>query len=389
MDMKLKGDQSTTRALNRRLLLNLLRREGEISRAALSARTGLSPAAVTSVVAELIGEEIIVEGDAAKSSGGRKPIPVRINYASRYSIGLKLMHRRIEATLTDLATAVIRSGSIVFSDDHPTTVADAAAAAVDTLLPDGRERAPRLIGVGLAMPGIIDARKGVCVVSQRLGWENVAIAELLANRVHVPVWVENDVKTFAIAQQLFGHGRQRNSVLVLIVGTGVGAGLVFNGQMYRGARFAAGEIGFPDHRTVRLQSRVSWHERLQRASSPGDLGDGGSPGPLGSPRRPRQGDCRRNTRGDRVRPRNSGQEIGRRLAGMIDLVDPEVVIIGGELVRFGPTLIMPILEAVKAYSFAAPPPVEVDWENNVWSRGASALATQHFFDFESMQGLIA
>ena len=261
MDMKLKGDQSTTRALNRRLLLNLLRREGEISRAALSARTGLSPAAVTSVVAELIGEEIIIEGDAAKSSGGRKPIPVRINYASRYSIGLKLMHRQIEATLTDLATAVIRSGSIVFSDDHPTTVADAAAAAVDTLLPDGRERAPRLIGVGLAMPGIIDARKGVCVVSQRLGWENVAIAELLANRVHVPVWVENDVKTFAIAQQLFGHGRQRNSVLVLIVGTGVGAGLVFNGQMYRGARFAAGEIGFPDHRIVRLQSRVSWHER--------------------------------------------------------------------------------------------------------------------------------
>lgn len=388
MDMKLKGDQSTTRALNRRLLLNLLRREGEISRAALSARTGLSPAAVTSVVAELIGEEIIVEGDAAKSSGGRKPIPVRINYASRYSIGLKLMHRRIEATLTDLATAVIRSGSIVFSDDHPTTVADAAAAAVDTLLPDGRERAPRLIGVGLAMPGIIDARKGVCVVSQRLGWENVAIAELLANRVHVPVWVENDVKTFAIAQQLFGHGRQRNSVLVLIVGTGVGAGLVFNGQMYRGARFAAGEIGFPDHRIVRLQSRVSWHERYSEPALQATWAMVARQDPSGPPE-----DLARAIAAEIPAAiafaRDSGQEIGRRLAGMIDLVDPEVVIIGGESVRFGPTLIMPILEAVKAYSFAAPPPVEVDWENNVWSRGASALATQHFFDFESMQGLIA
>ena len=72
---------------------------------------------------------------------------------------------------------------------------------------------------------------------------------------------------------------------------------------------------------------------------------------------------------------------------MVDLIDPEVVILGGEAVRFGAPFVDPIRAAFRDYSFAAPPPVEVDWENDVWSRGASALATQHFFDFENARGL--
>ena len=81
-----------------------------------------------------------------------------------------------------------------------------------------------------------------------------------------------------------------------------------------------------------------------------------------------------------------GREIGRRLVSIIDLIDPEVVIIGGEAVRFGSALIAPLANVVKETSFGAPPPVEIDWDSEVWSRGASALAIQQFFDFESMAG---
>ena len=259
--MKLKGDQSTTRALNRRLILNLLKNEGEMSRVEIAARSSLSPSAVTGVVAELVSEGFVVEGDAGKSSGGRKPIPVRIDYGQRCSIGLKLMPERLDVVLTNLATEPIRRLLIPLADCNPKTVADAAAAAVDALVPDAKERAEKLIGVGLAMPGIIDVVLGVCRVSQRLGWENVPIAELLARRINVPVWIENDVKTFAIAQQLFGHARGRNSALVLIVGTGVGVGLIFNGQIHRGARCAAGEIAFPASGLATLEERATWHER--------------------------------------------------------------------------------------------------------------------------------
>ncbi|TRC83241.1 ROK family protein [Mesorhizobium sp. WSM4310] len=81
-----------------------------------------------------------------------------------------------------------------------------------------------------------------------------------------------------------------------------------------------------------------------------------------------------------------GREIGHRLSGLIDLIDPEVVIVGGEAARFGPALIEPLLATVRESSFATPPPIEIDWDNNVWSRGASALAIQQFFDFESTAG---
>ncbi len=264
--MKLKGDQSTTRALNRRLVLNLLKNDGEMSRAGLSARCGLSPAAVTGVVAELIVDGFVVEGDAGKSNGGRRPIPVRIDYASRFSIGFKLMPESLEAVLTNLATEPVRSLSIPLSDCRPDIVADAAKTAVERLLPDASERGAKLIGVGLALPGIIDANLGVCRVSHRLEWKNVDIANLLMRRIKAPVWIENDVKTFAIAQQLFGYGRGRNSALILIIGTGVGVALIFDGKIHRGARFAAGEIGIPATGKAKLEERVSWDTRYSETA---------------------------------------------------------------------------------------------------------------------------
>ncbi|NEI48006.1 ROK family protein [Rhizobium leguminosarum] len=385
--MALKVDQGTAKALNRRLALNLLRREGGLSRGELAAKTGLSNAAITGLVSELIEEGFLKEGESTQSTGGRKPVLVELDYAARYSIGLKLMSDRLEAVLTDLSTEPLAATVIALSDVEPETVAEASRQAVQQLIPDSNLRSEKLIGVGLAMPGLIDVEHGVCRVSHRFGWHNIPIASLLAEQVHVPVWVDNDVNAFAIAQQLFGAARRRSSALVLIIGTGVGSALIFHGQIHRGARFAAGEIGFavdgggvkPDalsnwgHRFAEPAIERQWVElcatsvgrkpvRLQEAA---ESGDPQAVELLGS----------------------IGRDIGIRLVGMIDLVDPEVVIVGGEAIRFGKALIDPMIEAVKQYSFEVPPPIEIDWENNIWSRGASALAIQKFFDFESADGV--
>lgn len=385
--MKLKADQNTTRAMNRRLILNCLRREGDLSRVEIAAMTGLSPAAVTGVTAGLIDEGIVVEGKSTQSSGGRRPTPLSIDYARHWSIGFKLTEGRLEGTLTDLSTRTIGTCELPLSDHGPVAVAHAVKDGVAMLLRDRREGRQKLVGIGMAMPGLVDVDRGICLVSQRLGWRDVPIAEMIASQISVPVWVDNDVNAFAIAQQLFGHGRRRNSVLVLIVGTGVGAALIFNGQIHRGARFAAGEIGFPVEDgggSTATQDRLDWDRRLTEPAmvsawmeirkrsrrAPAELqqaseaGEGLALDYLGE----------------------VGREIGRRLSGLIDLIDPEVVIVGGEAVRFGPALIDPLVATVKESSFATPPPIEIDWDNNVWSRGASALAIQQFFDFESIAG---
>ena len=382
--MTLKGDQSTTRALNRRLILNCLRREGGLSRVEIAAMTGLSPAAVTGVTAELIDEGMLVEGKGMQSTGGRKPIPLNIDYRQRWSIGFKLMHDRVEGTLTDLSTQPIGTCEVPLSSHDPEAVAAAVENGVATLLETQNSRSCKLVGIGVAMPGLIDVDRGICLEFHDFGWVNVPIAELIAARTSVPVWVDNDVNAFAIAQQLFGYGRTRGSALVLVISAGVGAALIFNGQIHRGARFAAGEIGFlrPDRDNWATNDRLSWNRRLSESGilrGWQELRGGESSNDLQAAAE----------KGDPVAVAylsKVGREIGERLLGMIDLVDPEVVVVGGEAIRFGKALIDPLARAVKENSFGTPPPLEVDWDNDVWLRGASALAIQKFFDFESAAG---
>lgn len=381
--MTLKGDQSTTRALNRRLILNCLRREGSLSRVEIAAKTGLSPAAVTGVTAELINEGMLVEGKGMQSTGGRKPIPLNIDYRQRWSIGFKLTHDKVEGTLTDLSTQPIGTCEIPLSSHDPAAVAAAVEDGASMLLREQKSNSGKLVGIGVAMPGLIDVDRGVCLEFHDFGWVNVPIAELIAARTSVPVWVDNDVNAFAIAQQLFGYGRTRGSALVLVISTGVGAALVFNGQIHRGARFAAGEIGFlrSDKDNWATSDRLSWNRRLSepgiirgwqelRGPEASDLQEAAANGdPLAT-----------------IYLGKIGREIGERLVSMIDLVDPAVVIVGGEAVRFGRALVDPLARAVRENSFGTPPPLEVDWGNNVWLRGAPALAIQKFFDFESAAG---
>lgn len=373
--------------MNRRLILNCLRREGDLSRVEMAAMTGLSPAAVTGVTAEMIDEGIVVEGKGTQSSGGRRPIPLSIDYARHWSIGFKLTEGRLEGTLTDLSTRAISACELPLPDHGPVAVAHAVKEGVAMLMRDRREGRQKLVGIGMAMPGMVDVDRGVCLVSQRLGWRDVPIAEMIASQISVPVWVDNDVNAFAIAQQLFGHGRRRNSVLVLIVGTGVGAALIFNGQIHRGARFAAGEIGFPvedGDGSIATQGRLDWDRRLSEpamVSAWMEIRKRSRKAPADLQQAAETGEGLALDYLSEV-----GREIGRRVSGLIDLIDPEVLIVGGEAVRFGPSLINPLIATVKESSFATPPPIEIDWDNNVWSRGASALAIQQFFDFESIAG---
>jgi len=387
--MRTKGDQSTTRAINRRLVLHCLRQYGDVSRVALVAMTKLSPASVTSVIADLLAENYVEETEAGVSKGGRRPIMLRINYRSHYVIGIKASPNYIQAALTDLSTDMIQTIKIALPDHTPETVANRAAQAICELMPDEVQRKKMLIGVGLCISGLVDVENGVCLVSHRYGWRNVPIAAMLTKFVDVPVWIDNDVNAYAIAHHLFGFGRLHRSMLAVVSGAGIGAGLIINGLIHRGARFAAGEVGRAYYETPEAtdnNQRLNWESVLSEWSlmaqwdkflnennhkAPADLAEAA--------------EC-----GDEYAQnllRTSGRELGLRIATLIDLVDPEIVVFGGEAVRFGPIYAAAIHEAVNKYSFESPPKIEFDWDNNLWVRGASALAVQRFFDFESVPGV--
>ncbi|TGQ04779.1 MULTISPECIES: ROK family protein [unclassified Mesorhizobium] len=389
--MRLKGDQQTSRAINRRLILNLLRREGAISRAEIAAITGLSPAAVTFVVTELLKEKILVEGEASPGAPGRRPIPIDINYAGRLVVGLQLKVGAIDCVLTDLATTPLVTKQVTVPDRSPQSAVEACAKAVKELISDrGAPTTAQLSGIGIAIPGVIE--NGVCRLSHRFNWADVPFAAMLAELVHVPVWADDDTNAFALAQQLFGLGRHHRTVGALAIGAGISCAVVIDGSVHHGANGAAGKMGHSiyDHdgplcecgrrgclqtffsepalvrrwkEARRLSGEVTRHDMLSAAQA----GD--------------------STAIDLLR--EAGLGIGRFLGGFCNIVDPEVIVGGGEAVTFGDFLFEPMRDALKRYALWSPPPITPDWADDSWARGAAALATQRLFDFESNPGEVA
>jgi predicted NBD/HSP70 family sugar kinase len=374
--MRIKGDQSTTRQINRRLVLDCLRRGDAVSRIDLVGQTGLSPAAISGVVGELKEEGFVIEGAAGKSSGGRKPIPLSINFGFRVSIGIKLMHDRIDAVLTDLSTAALDAVSVEVRSTDPREMLRATIEATHRLLPKEADRAERLLGIGIAMPGFIDADHGICLSAARLGWQNVPFASQVAAATGKPVWLENDVNAYAIAQNLFGLSRLSRSSLVIILGTGVGAALIIDGQIHRGGRFMAGEIGYSKDPSGDSFSALFSEPSLERdwATLSENAGT----------------DLQSAVAADDPTAlaflQERGFQIGGHIAGMVNLIDPDVVVIGGEATRFGPAYYGHVLTALKSCVRAPLPHIEIDIANDIWTRGAAALAIQSFFNFESVAG---
>ncbi len=387
--MSLRGDQGTARALNRRLVLNQLRRNGPMSRAAITSAIGLSPAAISFVTADLIKEGLVVERDAVQSAAGRRPVPLDINYSSRLSIGFKVMVERILGVITDLATQTIAEVDVPLADGRPETVVSAAALATRRLMAEAGAGPERIIGIGLALAGQVDAERGICRHMQRSGWRDVPIARMLAEVIDVPVWVDNDANAFAVAQHLFGHARGHQNVAVVAIGRGVGAGLIIGGRLYGGASGAAGEFGHSlaerGGRTCEcgrkgcLETYVSdpgllmtWNERDPKTIGlgPEDLATAAHAGnPVA-----------------RLVLREGGRRLGRHIAAVANVVDPEMIVFGGEGVRYGDLFFAPLRREVEQLCFGSPPELAISWENDGWQRGAAALAIQHFFDFEIKGG---
>ena len=381
----MRGGPTTSRAINRRLILSLLRQQGAVSRAELASLTGLSAAAVTFVVSELIADTLVVEREAVAGATGRRPTPIDINYDAHLTVGFKLHRHHIECVLTDLATTPLIASDVAISDPAPTAIIETIASTIPHLLQRAGRKNVGLMGIGVSIPGEINAATGVCLQSPRFGWRDLPFAEMLAERVHAPVWIDDDVNAFAVAQRLFGVGRQHRNFAALAIGAGIGCSLVIDGKIYHGSRSAAGKLGHtisvPNGRLCecgrhgclmahaaepfmldewsRLTGQtIAWEPFVDAVQA----GDGTSLAIL----------------------EDAGTRIGHHLADMVNLFDPEVIVVGGEAVALGDALLDPIRREMEARTFFANPELLPDWVPNSWARGAAALAAQAVFDFESV-----
>ncbi|HSN83496.1 MAG TPA: ROK family transcriptional regulator [Polyangiales bacterium] len=236
---------SAIRAQHSRLILNILWKEREISRAELARRTSLSRSTVSAIVNELLDTGLIKEAHAGVSSGGRRPIMLEFQDQSSFIVGIELGATHVSCVLTDLRCNVRASWSVPAPvRDEPEVALQKMTMGVRAVLEAGDVTPPQVLGIGVAVPSPVDQnRPGELLPLIVPKWKGYNIATHLRKILERPVFVDNDANLGALAELWWGVGASVRDLTYIKVATGIGAGLIIDGRIFRGSGGVAGEIG--------------------------------------------------------------------------------------------------------------------------------------------------
>jgi predicted NBD/HSP70 family sugar kinase len=229
-------------------ILRLVRDCGEISRIEIAKATGLHKATVTDLVPKLIAAGFLEDtGEmGTRRKVGRRRRLLRFLPMAGFVAGVDIRMTHVEVAITDLnAHVIIRDSFQHEADDSVDRVLSNVATTIRTLLKASKSPPSKLVGIGIGTQGIIDCSTNTLVLStNKTRWHGESLSARLEQEFKIPVYVENDVKTMALGEYLFGVAKNTKDFVHLWVGAGVGAGIMINGQLLHGITSAAGEIGF-------------------------------------------------------------------------------------------------------------------------------------------------
>ena len=232
----------TIRDINRQIVLNYVREREPISRADIARETALQRSTVSTIVEELKDEGLIEEIGAGKSTGGRRPTLLRLRAAGALAIGVSITPSQTTVATSDLAGRVLRREDFPVSKRPDETLSLVIDCVRDMA---SKETEQAVAGVGVSLPGLVDPDTGRAIYIPYFRWRDWAIAEEVEAATGLTVRVDNDANAAALAELWFGRPEvsdARDFIMVLIA-EGIGTGIVFDGQIYRGERGAAGEFG--------------------------------------------------------------------------------------------------------------------------------------------------
>lgn len=275
--------------------------------------------------------------------------------AERCAIGVDLGGTNIFAALVD------QDGRMLATDKRETLAAEGSDAVLARMFDivrgllakaEGRQ----VLGIGLGIPGLLDRAAGKSIESPNLGWRGVAVAEPFRREFGLPVEMDNDVRVHAMGELLFGAGRGHRHFMLITLGTGIGSGIVLDGELYRGPTGLAGEFG---HQTILrdgplcgcgnhgcIESLAAGPAIARRARAAVDAYDGDTSLRALPPERiTARTVAEAAHQGDRLAQRvydEVGEDLGHALANYFNLMGPELVIVGGGIAAAGSVLFDPM-----------------------------------------------
>ncbi len=348
------------------LILEELYRHGCKSIPELSKIIRMSTPTITRAIDELIHDALIMEEGIGSSSGGRRPNLYGINPSSRYVLGIDICRYSVRYGIFNFhnePAAEIR----VLNEGLETTkdIIGAIKTAVDQYISESNIDESKLMGIGIALPGLIDIHTGI---SYSYLHEDKPLSNLFEDRFHHPVFVEHDTKAMALGEQAFGLAMGKQNVLCLNIGSGIGLGMILNGKLYHGNSGFSGEFGHiqvdPDGQLCYcgkigcLETLASGTTMIKTAQKEIEAGAttqinalvDSDPSKITSEiilQAAQQGDQFAISLLSTI-----GEHLGRGIAVLIHLFNPELIIIGGELTKAENYLIDPIQQNLNKYTIS-------------------------------------
>jgi len=232
------------RGINRSAILEVIRRESPISRAAIAQALGVSLPTVMRIVDDLIEEKLVRPQGEKEWSGGRRRSLLEFNAGAHVVIGIDLGGTKIYGAIADLGGTILEEVEV---KNHRTSGEESfnrLSEAISILLKSPSLADRRLHGIGVGAPGVTRFREGIVTWAPSLNWREFPLRKKLVAQFALPVMVDNDTNLAALGEHWFGAAQDCQSVVLVAIGTGIGAGIILNGQMYRGAHEASGEVGY-------------------------------------------------------------------------------------------------------------------------------------------------
>ena len=347
------GSLASLREGNRRRVIDALRERGVASRAELARATELSRSTISTIVGDLIDSGLAIERDGqpeGEAHAGRPGVMVALDSSAGLALAIDFGHRHLRVAVSDLSHTVLAETWRELDVDHSATDGlQTAAGFVDQVLQEAKVDRGRVIGAVMGLPAPINRATGTVQDSSILpGWVGIDAAAEASARLGLPVAVENDANLGALAELTWGAAKGRTEVAYLKVSSGIGGGLISGGRLTHGVGGTAGEIGhtvidsdgpvcrcgnrgcletLASVRAVASQLSFSRHEEIstRRMLELSDAGDAATHRLIG----------------------DAGRAIGVAVANLCNTVNPEYVVIGGDLSLSGDVLLDPIREVVK------------------------------------------
>jgi predicted NBD/HSP70 family sugar kinase len=350
------------RALHSRLLLNLLWTEREISRAELSRRTGLSRSTISAIVNELLSTGLVREAYAGVSTGGRRPIMLEFQDQASSIVGIELGATHISCVLTDLRCAVkARWATSLPVRDEPELALEQMVSGVHSVLKAGGVEPSRLLGIGVAVPSPVDSKRpGELLPLIVPKWRGYNIGAQLDKSFARPVFIDNDANLGALAELWWVAGPEVKNLAYIKVATGIGAGLIIDGRIFRGSAGVAGEIGHTaiDSSGARctcglngcLTTFIGTQFLLARAADYARASGSPRPAPKTLDELVTAALAGEPNAVELIR--YTGQRLAIGVANMLNLLNPDTVVLGGGITRAGDLLVGAVRETVGKMSLA-------------------------------------